>query len=223
MDLLNVVLSDAALPFTTALVIFFAVGTIQTIGMMLGFDASSSVDDLFDIDADADVDIDTDMDVGDVDFVNGALSWLGVGKVPLMVILMSFNLLFGTIGTVIQFFAHDILGTALPLMGAVPLAIVGALFLNSYVTRFFARILPKEETYVVSADGFVGKTAVITIGTARFNLPAEARLKDIYGTTHYVRVRPKDSTVEFPAGTEILLLEKDGNVFTATSYLPSGT
>ena len=96
-------------------------------------------------------------------------------------------------------------------------AAIPALALALPATRFlglgFAKILPQNETYAVSSSDFLGKVAVVTLGTARAGLPAEAKLRDVHGNTHYVRVEPLRPAETFATGTAVVLKSRDGSVY----------
>ena len=73
--------------------------------------------------------------------------------------------------------------------------------------------MPQNETYAVSSSDFLGKVAVITLGTARAGMPAEAKLHDAHGNTHYVRVEPLRPDDSFPTGTAVLLKTRENSVY----------
>ena len=78
-----------------------------------------------------------------------------------------------------------------------------------------ARIIPKDETEAVSEKSFVGCVATITIGTASKGKPAQAKLRDRLGNTHYVMVEPDIDGQFFETGSEVLIVMQTGSVFTA--------
>ena len=81
------------------------------------------------------------------------------------------------------------------------------------VGGLFARLVPRDETTAVSEDSLVGRVAVITVGVASGNAPAEGRVRDEHGQTHYVMVEPDIAGESFPAGTEVLLVKRAGAKF----------
>ena len=110
---------------------------------------------------------------------------------------------------------QDYLGGFLP--GA--LAAVPAICLAVPVVRgmggVLAKIMPKDETEVVSESTFIGRVAVITLGEAAPGKPAEAKLTDQYGQVHYVMVEPDQGGESFAQGTEVLIVRQKGAVFNA--------
>ena len=76
-------------------------------------------------------------------------------------------------------------------------------------------VMPKDETTAVTLDTLVGRVATVTLGTATAERPAEARVNDEHGTTHYVRVIPEAGRQALPQGTQVLLVRQEGNCFVA--------
>jgi hypothetical protein len=75
-------------------------------------------------------------------------------------------------------------------------------------------VIPKDETEVVSENSFIGRVAVITLGEALRGKPAEAKLTDQFGQDHYLMVEPDQEIETFPQGTEVLIVRRQGAVFT---------
>jgi hypothetical protein len=74
--------------------------------------------------------------------------------------------------------------------------------------------MPQDETTAVSLDSLVGKRGTITVGTARRGSPAQARVKDIHGQSHYVMVEPQEEAHPIAEGETVLLIRRDGHIFT---------
>ena len=213
-------------------------GVSELIDNAIGFDSDVDVDvDVdFDVDVDVDFDVDVDMDMDldadvvsiegkyegslDLDMEHGwltsALAWLQLGKVPVLILFCAFLLSFGSIGLIGQWIVAGILGSPISALLAGPIAFIGALPLTRSFGKFFGRIIPKEETSAIRVEDLTGGVARIIIGTAKHDLPAEAKIVDEHGTAHYVRVIPQSEEEEFPRGTEVILTKMDGNVFRAT-------
>lgn len=122
---------------------------------------------------------------------------------------------FGLLGFGIQSLATRMVGTFLPVTLAAIAAIVLALPMVRLLGGMLARIMPKDETEAVAEKSFIGLVAVITTGKARFGSPAQGRLNDRYGQSHYVMIEPDDAEEEFPQGTEVLLVSQQGATFRA--------
>jgi hypothetical protein len=143
------------------------------------------------------------------------LAWLHVGQMPFTILLILFLLNFGIAGLVLQNLVKSAAGVymAAPLaVGAALLVALPGLRLSGGLLR---PLLPREETEAVSHDSFIGRGAQITAGTARYGRPAEARLRDNFGRTHYVMVEPENEEDIFVAGSHVLLLKRDGALYRA--------
>ena len=138
------------------------------------------------------------------------LGWLHVGKVPLLILLIIFLTAFGVTGLLIQAVTRSVAGIYWPgVVAAVP-AFVLCHAGGAGVGGLFARLVPRDETTAVSEDSLVGRVAVITVGVASSNAPAEGRVRDEHGQTHYVMVEPDIAGETFPSGTEVLLVKRAG-------------
>ncbi|MEL6964311.1 MAG: OB-fold-containig protein, partial [Pseudomonadota bacterium] len=62
---------------------------------------------------------------------------------------------------------------------------------------------------------FVGRVATITLGSARLGQPAQAKLQDQHGQTHYVMVEPDRQDITFEQGSRVLLVARARGVFRA--------
>jgi hypothetical protein len=170
-----------------------------------------------DLDVDADIDMDADMDL-DTDFHTAGpftrlLSWLRVGQVPVLILAIVFLTAFGLIGLFCQSTAIKLFGHLLP----ASLASIPALVVTLPVVRVsggvLARVLPKDETESVSEESFVGRVAVITLGKAEVGRPAQSRLTDPHGQSHYLMVEPDQEGVRFEQGTEVLIVSHQGAIY----------
>ena len=192
------------MPFAAALVIMLILAIVQLIG----------VADF----GDADVDLDTDGEsLPDASMLDGLLTVLGIGRVPLTIWLALFLFLFAGIGLSIQELAANLTGNPLYSWLAALIAGVAALPVTGIFARPLGRIMPKDHTTAVSTDSLVGRRARITDGIARQASPARARVKDVHGQSHYVMVEPHEASSELHAGDEVLLVRREGNQFYATA------
>lgn len=194
--MLEIIASPANLPFSVALLVMLMIGAVEALG--LGASA-------------AHLDVDTDLD-------SDLLGWLGIGQVPLLMLLVVFLALFGLAGLAIQQFAGP-----LSLWIATPAAVAAALPLTGLGARGLARIMPQDETTAISLDSLVGRRATITIGTARRGSPAQARVTDIHGQVHYVMVEPYDDAHAIGEGETVRLDRREGNIFVAVGRRSDGS
>ncbi len=190
-------LADHNMPFAAALVLMVLLGVVQVIG----------IGDLF---GEAGLDADADADGGAAD---GMVSFLGLGRVPLMIWLVSFLLLFAALGVSIQAFAESLLGAPLDRWLAGVLAGIAAVPVNALVVRPIGAILPGDETTAVGLDSLVGRRATIVTGRAAAGYPARARAHDRHGQPHYVMVEPHEAGSEIHEGDEVLLVRRENETF----------
>lgn len=152
-------------------------------------------------------------DLPDVEWMH-YLDWLNLGRVPIVVTLMVFFWIFGAVGLILQNVLLSALEWTLPRWIAIPSVAVIAVTSLHWVIPPVARLLPKDETSAIDED-YVGRTAVITIGVARADLPAEARTRDRFGRDRYLQVVPDLPDETLPSGQEVLIVSKRGHLHTA--------
>lgn len=225
----------ALLPFTAALIVLGLIAALELVGLLFGVAFSNLVDSAlpeFELDADADFEIDAELsasggpldvdgpDVPDMPSVGPLsqfLSWLCVGKVPVLILLAAFLLGFGLTGLVVQEASQGMIGLYLwPIQVAIP-AVMVALPTTRYLGLTISKIMPKEETDAISRNAFIGAVATIIRGEAEAGKPAEAKLRDVHGTTHYILVEPDQTGLKFAQGDEVLLVKKSGTIFRAVT------
>lgn len=140
--------------------------------------------------------------------------WLYLGQLPLFIWLIIFLTTYGLSGLLIQgiferFTGHLINGWIIS---------PACLFLCMPLVRFNAKIaekiLPKDETTAIHIEELIGRTAIIILGDARANSPAQAKVQDQYGHTHYVLVEPANGEI-LKQGQSVILMDKTRNGFQA--------
>ncbi|MEO1198117.1 MAG: YqiJ family protein [Pseudomonadota bacterium] len=229
----DAIFSPATTPFAVAIGLMLLIALLEIVGALMGTPASAVVDSFLP-EVDADIDVDLDVDV-DADFAGGpfdadapavpdapnagplsqVLGWLCIGKVPILVILVVFLTAFGMTGYLVQGLMRAGFGFPLPAWIAVVPAFAAALPVTRMAGLGLAKIVPKEQTEAVSKRDFIGRIATITLGQARRDLPAEAKLTDSYGRTHYVRVEPDADGDVFDQGSDVILVKQVGGIFLA--------
>ena len=164
-------------------------------------------------------DLDSDMD-GDVDgagVADGLLSFLGLGRLPLMIWVAVLLLMFMLIGFAGQQIVQGLTGMLLSPWLATPAAALAALPATAILARPLGRIMPKDETTAVSIDSLVGRFAVLDLGTAKKGSPARAKVLDVHGHPHFVMVEPDNEGQQFTSGEKLLLVRREGDLFKAIS------
>lgn len=193
--MLDFLLASQNTPFAAAIVLMLLIGGLQAAG--LG-------------------DLDADSDLGDA-ASDGLLALLGLGRLPLLLWLALFLMIFGVIGYAGQQFWQALTGSLASAWLAGPVAAAVSLPLTGAGSRLLARIMPQDETTAVAVDSLVGRFATIQTGTARPGSPARARVTDVHGHPHFVMVEPDNADQILHEGEEILLVRREGETFKAIS------
>jgi hypothetical protein len=181
------------LAFVVAIAIMMLIGVVEAFGLGAGA-----------LGHDLDLDVDGHW-----------LSWLGIGRVPLTIMLVIFLGLFGLTGIIEQQIVQAMTGGLLPSIVAIPGAIALAVPATGLSARALAKILPQDETTAIDVGQLVGLHAHIVVGRAERGSPARARVSDFHGQSHYVLVEPDEPSTSFAQGDEVLLVRKEQNVFRA--------
>lgn len=199
--------------FLAPLLLVFLFAILQLVGVGLeGLDIGGSDVDL-DIDAGIDVDSDVDVDVdvtgGGPGIITSALGFLNVGKVPLMIILMTWFASWGVVGLICNRIIGDRTIQAVPPLVAIPVSVAFILSIIStkYFAAILARIFPESERGTTDRD-LIGSSARVISGrvTSTFGR-AIVQAPDGYRLTVSCRIKEGD---EIPVhGDEVLLTDYD--------------
>ncbi|MEL7124908.1 MAG: OB-fold-containig protein [Pseudomonadota bacterium] len=211
-------LDPAFLPFSMALGLLVGLMAMEVLALLVGgtvmglggeaeldldFDAGlESVDGL-------DLGDGVEFDVGeapDLDAAAGPGDWLGLSKAPTMVWVAALLLGFGLTGLIVQ----SVTGAILPAgLTAIAAGVVGVGFARRFASGF-ARLIPKSESTAMSERALGRRKGVVSQGTAARGNPAEVRVMDGHGNTHYLRAEPLRDEVAIPQGTEVLVMRQAG-------------
>ncbi len=225
--MLDTLLSGPFVPFTLSLALLFGLLVLEVTllfigGSLMGDGAEADLGlidgtevdiDLGDFDLDG-FDIEApefDLEMGDADVVVQPpplhpLAWLGFGKMPTLIWMATVFMSFAVAGIALQALASVSLGGPIPaLLAAVPSAIASLWFTRHFGTAF-AAVLPKSETQSVSIRQLGRRNGLVTQGTATRGTPAEVRVTDRYGNTHYLRAEPLHDADVIVQGAEVLVL-----------------
>ena len=149
------------------------------------------------------------------------LSWLYVGRVPVLMLIVVFLAVYGLTGYLFQTTFAAVFGSYLNGW----LAAVAVWFISLPLVRLTAgglyKIMPKDETTAVSQESLIGRIGTVVLGEARAGSAAQVRVKDVYGQQHYVMAEP-DSDEVLKQGDAVLLVSLEGNTFKAILN-PSGS
>lgn len=239
--MIEFILADQNTPFAVALGLMIAIALAEGVGTLMGLGLSSMIDSLLpevdlpdvdvpDIDApDFDADVPGGSLPSDLEVVGAnadataagqgvfsrILGWLCFGRVPALVIFVIFLTGFGVLGYLLQGFVQSLTGWMLPGVVASGAAFAGALPFTRTTALGLSKVMPKDESDAVSRTSFVGRPALIVQGNAQKGLPAQARLRDPTGQSHYLQVEPDIDDEVLEQGTEVIIVRQLGAGFTA--------
>ena len=205
---MSLFLEPGMFPFMVSIYLLAGLVALEVALLVLGADVFHFIDDLL-------------PDLGEADApetlsLSKALAFVGIGKVPVLMVLMSFLATFGLGGFLVQEAAAALSGGYLPLAAAVPAAGVAAVLCTGRLAALLARILPSEETTAVSKDSLIGRKATINFGDATFTRNAQAKVTDRHGNVHYVQVMASSPEELLPEGSEIALVSRHKGFFIGT-------
>lgn len=204
---LDYLLASQNLPFAVAAGLLGLIGTLQVVSFAVGWAPLAGLDDW--LGGEMSFDLDHAPTFGEA-----FLSILGMGKVPVIFSFLFFLFAFTSCGYGLQWVVGTASGELWPAWLAGPLAFVGSLPVLRVGNAVLAAVVPLDESQAVSEASFVGKLAVITLGTVTHERSAEARLQDDHGRAHYVQVVADAAGESFRAGEEVVIVGQRGSLFT---------
>lgn len=202
--------SSALFPFTLAAMVMGGLVLVEVLSLLIGHSASGFVDSMLGHDAVPDADIDATSDLSPA----GLLSWLNVGQVPFLILLILALAAFSVIGFGLQGIAAAF-GGPLPSIITVPTAVVASVPVLRVMTRALARVIPRDESYAITAEDLVGSIGEVTLGPLDTGLPGQVRVVDRHGNAHFVRARAAAGEAAMSQGERVLLVERSDTVFLA--------
>jgi hypothetical protein len=205
---MTLLLAEATRPFAIAIGVVLALALLELVFLFAGHALSGLIDNVLPDHIDTSAGTESSV-LGD------ALSFFGIGKVPVLVVLIVLLTLFGLAGFVLQAIVHIATGSYLPaLLAAAPAALAGG-----YATRKVAfaigRMMPNLETSAVSRDSFIGRTAIVTLGDISADSPGQAKLRDQHAQVHYLLIEPDQRGVTLTTGQTVLIVGQRRHIFLA--------
>ena len=211
--MIEFLLADFNTGFAIALGLIIALAVLEGAGMIIGLSLMNLLDQISPIELDVEVDTEFS-DAG----LTPLLGWLCLNRLPLLIWLVLFLTCFAISGYSVNFVFLNTTNVLLPEFIVYSIAFITAVFLTRYIGIPLGRLLPKNESSAVSNNSFNGLIAKITIGTAKKDSPAEAALLDRFSQKHYVLVSPDDAKETFNQGDEVVLVEKQENIWLAVRF-----
>ncbi|MFB9265260.1 OB-fold-containig protein [Bradyrhizobium erythrophlei] len=189
-------------PFAVAAAIMVTLGGIELLSTMIGLSISELIGKDFAVEAES------------PSALSGLFLWINAGRLPLLILIILVLGIFSISGFLLQGLAH-IVGTAIPVSIVAVAAAAGSIPMIRNASRGLARVIPRDESYAVSEDDFVGKVATVTVGPLDQGLPGRVRLKDVFGNWHTVSARAGQDSTALPVGASVLLVDRDAKSFIA--------
>lgn len=155
-----------------------------------------------------------DHDGGDP--LHGALNLIGVGRVPLSLILISFAILWGVFGWLgTRLFSNFFPVPEVYFWPSLLFAFVGAAVCTRLLASGLGRVMPGTETYGAGARELIGRMASV-----RYPLTESAgtvQVHDRHGSLHEVpaRVLPGEATIPMGARVVLWRYDAEGGVYFA--------
>jgi hypothetical protein len=200
----DILLAPDVRPFAISAAIMVALGGIELLTMIVGFSISELIGKDFALETESH------------SAIGGLFLWINAGRLPLLILLILALGVFAIAGFLLQAVAHSI-GTAVPVALAALAAFAVSLPAIRVTSRGIARIIPRDETYVVDEADFIGHVAEVSIGPLDQGLPGRVRLKDVFGNWHSVAARASPESTPLPVGASVLLVDRDAKCFIAIS------
>jgi hypothetical protein len=202
--LTDILLAPDVRPFAVAAAIMLALGGIELLATLVGFSISELVG--------KEVAVDSDSGNG----LGGLFLWINAGRLPLLILIILALGVFAVAGFFLQGLAHGV-GLSVPVSIAALAAAALSLPVIRVTSRGIARIIPRDETYVVNETDFIGHVAEVSIGPLDQGLPGRVRLKDVFGNWHSLVARASPESTPLPVGASVLLVDRDAKSFIAIS------
>ncbi|MDZ5449514.1 OB-fold-containig protein [Labrys sedimenti] len=196
-------------PFWVALLTVVGLGVVELVSMLLGASVSALLDDGLGFHGPG------DHAFGDHDtsLLGAWASWLNAGGVPVLVLIVILLSAFAVFGFAIQAVASSLAGP-LPAVISVPGALAAAIPATRWLGRGVGRIIPRDETNVLSQDEFIGLIGTVTIGPLDQGNPGSVRVKDRYDNFHALRAKAAPGHV-IETGALVLIVDGVDGLFQA--------
>ncbi len=209
----------ALFPFALAAAVMAGLVVVEAISLLLGQSLSGMVDGALGHDGGGGGDLVTAADADGAVSPAALMSWINLGRVPFLILLILGLAVFALAGFILQGLAAALLAP-LPALAAIGLAGAATLPALRVSTRALARLIPRDESYVVSADDLVGATAEVILGPLDDGLPGQVRAVDRHGNTHFLRARAAPGAPAMATGARVLLVDRSDAVYLAVPATP---
>ena len=192
--------------FSVSLCLMLLLGVVESILLIIGASSQGFLDQfipesLFESHH-PDFNLDTDPSLW-VQF----LDWLCLGRIPVLIWLIIFLTTYALFGFITQGIFFHFTESYFSLWIIAPATLFLCMPIVRLVASIFVKILPQDETTAIHSDELIGLTAEIILGDAKPDYPAQAKVKDQHGLTHYVMVEPAIE-ITLVQGQRVILTHK---------------
>jgi membrane protein implicated in regulation of membrane protease activity len=205
---MDVLMSGSYQPFIVAGLVMTGLVAIETISLVAGFSLSHFIEQGFESEAFGGYHANT----GETGFIGGLMGWINAGRVPLLIVIITWLAAFAVAGFMLQTLAASLLAP-LPVAVAGLIAFCLAAPATRFTTRLVSRIVPHDETYAVSDADLIGRVAEVTLGPLDQGPAGRVKVRDIHGNWHFPMARLADGHDPIPVGAQALLVDRSGTTF----------
>jgi len=135
------------------------------------------------------------------------LDWLYLGRIPVLIWLIIFLTVYALFGFIVQTIFFQFTQNYFSIWVIAPASLFLCMPIVRICAAVIAKILPKDETTAIHSDELIGRTAHIILGEAKRNYPAQAKVIDQFGQTHYILVEPELDII-FQQGQRVILTQR---------------
>jgi hypothetical protein len=197
------------LPFLIALAGCTIFALLQIVGGMSEGDTDLDIDGDHDVDLDGTGNLDPNADLPDHDGpISAFLGMLGIGKLPLAIVLMSLLGSIGALGLILNSllltFIGSYTGFFFPIVICVVLIV--SILVTGRISRFIGRFVA-ENSAVIGIEELVGRAGTVTSASISSSY-GRVSLRDAHGTTHTVYA-VLESDQSAPERSEVALISYD--------------
>lgn len=145
----------------------------------------------------------------------GLLAWLGLGRVPAIIVVTFLLLIFGGVGLLLCTPLSAAFGGAGGFFATVPVASASAFVGTSLGTRGLALIMPQTESYAPDADELLGRQGRVSVCLDAVS--CIVRVTDAAGAEHRLQCRmaTDDAAASIAVGDSVVLIGRGARVYVA--------
>lgn len=194
------------LAFSVSLCLMFLLGILECLLLIIGSTSQGFLDQFIPDQLLETHHTDLELNADSSVFVQ-FLDWLYLGRIPVLVWLIIFLTVYALFGFIAQGISHNFTNSYFPIWIIAPASLFLCMPIVRICASVIAKILPQDETTAIHSDELIGRKARIIFGEAKLNYPAQAKVIDQFGQTHYILVEPETDVI-FQQGQEVLLTQR---------------